>query len=1293
MSNKQLFSLTEQFIKYAQFLSGSFGVKIDFNATGAHRQENTIYIPSLATLSPAQVKLLWGSVLLECGLLKHSQIASEEVLLELKSLSHAQICNTIEAARVKLQLQQEFTGAGERLEPLFLDALDDEVTREKFFPSEQWNSAWGCLNYYLHEKIMNKSDEQILEGVKKLASPKVLKEFKAIMPKLQLSNLVNLKKITSATSSTKDSVKLARVVYDQFFSIKKDTSEKLDYAGMLKRKQEAQKEALKVQAILDAHRKKIESLNNKTQAIRAQLKEQRAVSAPLVAPLEALKKSQEAMVNNLQTVLNYTDNKTHLQNTYNQFNQSLQDYQAAAAAAQAQKDFINQRLQQSGSNQNSTQSIAQEIQNKIDALGAKDSAMSASEIEEVAQRVQAFMQQEGGAKQLSLAAAAIEINQVLDRANLTNDASARDIEEGLKDLNKLAKAKSELEAMEQLVQTMKPMVVDGNRANNAGQEQNNSMDASELQKASDIMEQQINELEAKMERDKEILEKLQSLSKLQKNIARQDSKVAQDERKLEALNKKLTAAQNSEAPDAQKIKDLKDKMAMTSDELEESREKLAQLKEAKDELTKDVQGLAQQAQSSEEKMSKSEFSSGETGAGTQSIAQSALEEMQALSQSSQSGNAHSGGQGQESDQGGKASSSSNKNSSGASGQSGHGGEGAENEASNAQGAQGGKDGKAAKGGRDGNDGSESSQTQTQQSSPLDQLEEQINQARQRAKELKKQASAIDDALSKMTITPQEAQKLQKKLTSLDGKINNNNAKASKTKSKIETALDAIEAHEQSHKSAQQSLGEKASSSHEELHNEIKQLEEQIKAAEKQLDQINQKENALVSSLNTAKQELTNSVTQATQEMYSSGSKVQSIAKEMGLELDLVPEFKSMQGWPEADEQQHKMDSILSQKTNRVVISGAGLQAGDPNKLEQVSLELNKVSEFDIRSVFSNVASLNPIKDLYSSADQTSQSTDSIDRPGVGRAVRPHVPVSTQYDETITVNKPLSTKAAGEFEKIKTDLRADIMQIKQSMKAKFKFNKKPLYKGGKEEGDLDARSLYKLATGLDNNYWEVTKSKFTSKLCASILVDISGSHNKDYTNNGQKLKELSLLLSEGLSECHIPHMIMGYCAPVNHELKALGVQDTSYNRRSNSLKHYVYKKFEDKSNSGIANMEIEPQDNCDSESVREAWKSLKKRQEKTKILFIISDGKPFLSDADISVLDEDLRKALREVVEQGGKICSLSFNSAPQDIFAQSHKTIKNYKDLCQYIKSEEFDLNMGQSAKAKSELLKAKMGR
>ena len=64
--------------------------------------------------------------------------------------------------------------------------------------------------------------------------------------------------------------------------------------------------------------------------------------------------------------------------------------------------------------------------------------------------------------------------------------------------------------------------------------------------------------------------------------------------------------------------------------------------------------------------------------------------------------------------------------------------------------------------------------------------------------------------------------------------------------------------------------------------------------------------------------------------------------------------------------------------------------------------------------------------------------------------------------------------------------------------------------------------------------------------------------------------------------------------------------------------------------------------------------------------MISDGKPFLCDTDVSVLDEDLRTALRQAVKDKIQMVGLGFFNQLEHFFGNRFCNAGKYEDVVSF---------------------------
>jgi cobalamin biosynthesis protein CobT len=126
------------------------------------------------------------------------------------------------------------------------------------------------------------------------------------------------------------------------------------------------------------------------------------------------------------------------------------------------------------------------------------------------------------------------------------------------------------------------------------------------------------------------------------------------------------------------------------------------------------------------------------------------------------------------------------------------------------------------------------------------------------------------------------------------------------------------------------------------------------------------------------------------------------------------------------------------------------------------------------------------------------------------------------------------------------------------------------------------------------------------------------------------------------------------------------KSNTYNRVANNLETIVFKKFTDKNNDGIGNLEIKCSDNSDGESIKLIATRLLKERAQRRVLFIISDNKPYLSEADIPTMDKDLHDTLKWCIQNRVELYAFGFNEGGELFYKQNYCHVKTYDDFLKF---------------------------
>ena len=375
----------------------------------------------------------------------------------------------------------------------------------------------------------------------------------------------------------------------------------------------------------------------------------------------------------------------------------------------------------------------------------------------------------------------------------------------------------------------------------------------------------------------------------------------------------------------------------------------------------------------------------------------------------------------------------------------------------------------------------------------------------------------------------------------------------------------------------------------------------------------------------------------------------------------IPPFTPNDDWSEADGVQKQFDNDAADKTNLPVVNG---MSPFGSNLRDVIMRLTDVSNnlktLDVTQVITRKLNKSKVENLESETDMNNIQ-DALEVNANGKMVRPHLPVTRAFDR---VQEKTQGGDVTEINEIKAEKRMDITKVTQVLQRKFRFKTKNRFKPNQEDGQIDTRELWRIPHDLGTKIFETTVKKIDSKVQVAIAVDVSGSMDKDSTENGRKVKELTLILSEALTNAKVKHEIVGYGASPSYEVEGYN-GGSVFNRKRHALETVVYKKLEGRS--GLQNLELEPWDNADGESLRVVAGRLLKAGAKKKIMFVISDGKPYLTDEDTSVLDYDLHKAIDDCRKKKISVYGFGFNDSPKNFYGDKYCKVESTEKLVAFL--------------------------
>lgn len=271
-----------------------------------------------------------------------------------------------------------------------------------------------------------------------------------------------------------------------------------------------------------------------------------------------------------------------------------------------------------------------------------------------------------------------------------------------------------------------------------------------------------------------------------------------------------------------------------------------------------------------------------------------------------------------------------------------------------------------------------------------------------------------------------------------------------------------------------------------------------------------------------------------------------------------------------------------------------------------------------------------------------------------------VPLTTKYD---TVHQLSGKNKNNEYSGIRAKVKPLVNTLKMNLEKIFKSIENARWKGEREQGLINARSLATLSS--NPNYRGVFKEMVkteTDKVAISILIDLSGSM---YGAKVETAKLSATAMAEALNGLGISFEVLGFntgsSSALSSYVRSQKIDSKRFNRYDETLEHFVFKDFNSISLTGLSNIQANGA-NADGESVMWAAKRLAERKEKRKILIVMSDGMPSCG-GDHRILQSDLRVKLAQIEKYGIETVGIGIQTDAVKHFYKDYLVINNLKDL------------------------------
>lgn len=281
------------------------------------------------------------------------------------------------------------------------------------------------------------------------------------------------------------------------------------------------------------------------------------------------------------------------------------------------------------------------------------------------------------------------------------------------------------------------------------------------------------------------------------------------------------------------------------------------------------------------------------------------------------------------------------------------------------------------------------------------------------------------------------------------------------------------------------------------------------------------------------------------------------------------------------------------------------------------------------------------------------------RPQYGKSKQQHLPATTRFD--VEIDWTATGEHSG-YVALKQGVQEHVAPIRRSLERALKVIENARWSQERERGLLNTRSLSRLIAepGYRKPFKELTKTEINN-VAIQILIDMSGSMG----GRMETAKATAVVLAEALKELDIPFEVCGFHAQYDSKFAnwshANKADPSVFNRRTEALRKYVFKRFDSHNLTGITRLYVGSQ-NPDGEGVRWAAERLSRQKTKRKILFVLSDGAP-AAEGDCNILAKDLKLAVDQVTKFGIEVVGIGIQTSHVKEFYPDYIVVNKVQDL------------------------------
>lgn len=244
-----------------------------------------------------------------------------------------------------------------------------------------------------------------------------------------------------------------------------------------------------------------------------------------------------------------------------------------------------------------------------------------------------------------------------------------------------------------------------------------------------------------------------------------------------------------------------------------------------------------------------------------------------------------------------------------------------------------------------------------------------------------------------------------------------------------------------------------------------------------------------------------------------------------------------------------------------------------------------------------------------------------------------------------------------YDNLLHDMAGEVNSMRNKLMRSLVAKQKRDWDYGREDGRLDTRRFTQ-AFGGRTNVFKMRTDSTELDTAVTVLVDLSGSMH------GSKIKlatQCCIAMCESLDKAGVAYEVLGF----TNEYTYPETLDVKYDRLL-PLHMFIFKQFDERlfeAKGSIAAMkDMALWDNSDGDAVAKAHARLLDRQERRRVMLVLSDGYPECSGDRVNI-DRYTRNAVNDVAKSGTDIIGIGIISDAVRRYYPKYTVVKDVSDL------------------------------